>query len=149
MALLLAGLALGAYAGTRVVEQAQRPRRLGRLLRARGNRRARQRPDELDAAATLARRRADLKAGNWALALCVGSYALPLLTPAALALTIYSMLPVLRASERELLHQGRIGDGLVNAGVCIGSVALGQPLGAAVQCWVFHAADLAVLKSRE
>jgi len=42
MALLQAGLALGAYAGTRVAEEARRPRRLGRLLRARGNRRARQ-----------------------------------------------------------------------------------------------------------
>lgn len=149
MALLQAGLALSFYAGTRVMERLQRPQRLRQRLRTRGNRRIQERQNSIDAAVVLQRRRADLQASSWALALCIGSYALPILTPAALALTVYSMLPLLRASEYELLHKRRIGDDLVNFGVCIGSLGLSQPLGAAVQCLVFHAADVAVLRSRE
>ena len=149
MALLQVGIALGAYAGMRVVDRVHRPRRLGRLLRARGAAKAQRRRATDDTPAALKRRQADFAVGNWALALCLGNYALPVLTPAALALTVYSMLPLLRASEQSLLRDGHVGDDLVNASVCVGSIALGQPLGAAVQCWVFHAADLAVLKSRE
>ena len=149
MALLQVGVALGAYAGMRVVERVRRPRRLWRLLRDQGAPKARQRRATDDPAAELKRRQADFRAGNWALALCLGSYALPVLTPAALALTVYSMLPLLRASEQAVLRDAHVGDDLVNVSVCVGSIALGHPLGAAVQCWVFHAADVAVLKSRE
>jgi magnesium-transporting ATPase (P-type) len=56
---------------------------------------------------------------------------------------------LLRASERELLHKGPIGDGLVNAAICIGSVGLGDPPGAAVRSCIFGAADMAGLVSRE
>lgn len=150
MALLQVGLALGTYAGQRVAERSRRPRLLGRLLRAQGGGRSagQSRAEDADAQA-LTRCRAALHAGNWALALCVGSYALPMLTPAAVALTIYSMLPVLRAGERSLLREGRVGDDTVNVVVCVGALGLGQPLAAAVQCWIHHAADVAVLGSRE
>jgi heavy metal translocating P-type ATPase len=149
MALLQLGLALGAYAGQRVVEGGQRPRRLRRHLRERGAGGTGQSPAAADAADILLRRRADARAGSWAVALCLGSYAVPVLTPAALAVTIYSMLPLLRAGERALVRDGRVGDDAVNVAVCVGALGLGQPLAAAVQCWIRHAADVAVLGSRE
>ncbi|MBK1633096.1 hypothetical protein CKO31_20545 [Thiohalocapsa halophila] len=149
MALVQVGLALGTYAGQRVAERSQRPRRLRRLLRGRGWDRSGRQPDAEADAQALTRRRADLHVGNWALALCVGSYALPVLTPAAVAVTIYSMLPLLRAGERSLVREGRVGDDAVNVVVCVGALGLGQPLAAAVQCWIYHAADVAVLGSRE
>jgi len=127
MALLQLGLALGAYAGQRVVEGGQRPRRLRRHLRERGAGGTGQSPAAADAADILLRRRADARAGSWAVALCLGSYAVPVLTPAALAVTIYSMLPLLRAGERALVRDGRVGDDAVNVAVCEAGAGLGQP----------------------
>jgi hypothetical protein len=147
LALIPVGLALGAYAGVRAADHARRPRRLRQLLRAR--RGAARQCGLPPAAEALTRRRADLQAGSWALTFCVGSYAVPILTPAALALAIYSMLPLLRAGERALVRDAHPGDDAVNVVVCVGALGLGQPLAAAVQCWVNCAADVAVLGSRE
>lgn len=147
MALLPIGLALGAYAGQRLAERG--PRRLRRHLRARGAGAAARLHTALAGGEALNRRRADLQASSWAVALGVGSYAFPALTTAALALTIYSILPLLRAGGRALVRDGRVGDDAVNVVVCLGALGLGQPLAAAVQSWVRHAADLALLGSRE
>lgn len=148
MAIFPAGLALGTYTGTRVLERLHRSRRRCRLLRDHGRHKSCQAP-VIATTEQLRTRRTDFHAASWALGLCLGSYALPLLTPAALALTLYSLLPLLRASERALVQEQRISGDLVNATVCLGSLGLGLPLGAAVQCWIFHVADLAVLNSRE
>ncbi|WP_295885985.1 HAD-IC family P-type ATPase [uncultured Thiohalocapsa sp.] len=147
MALAQVGLALGAYAGQRLVDRNRRSRRLRHLLRGQGS--ARQHADMQAGVDALARRRSDFHAGSWALALCVGSYALPILSPAALALTVYSMLPLLRAGERALVRDAHVGDDAVNVIVCIGALGLGQPLAAALQCWIHHGAEVAVLGSRE
>lgn len=149
MTLLHMGLALGFYTGLRVAEHTQVPHRRRRLLRDLSRRQARRLREASHSAAQIKERREDFRTANWALALCVGTYALPVLGPAAQAVTVYTILPLLRASERELLDQKRPGDDLVNAAVCIGSLGLGQPLVAAVQSWIFHLADLSVLKSRK
>ena len=146
MALFPVGLALGVYVGTRTVERLHSSRRRCRLLRHHGHGHA---ADTLDMATALRTKRTELHAASWALGLCLGRYVLPVLTPAALVLTIYSMLPLLRASERAFVQQQRISSDLVNATVCIGSLGLGLPLGAAVQCWIFQVADVAVCNSRE
>jgi Cu2+-exporting ATPase len=155
VALVQVGLAIGTYAGLRLWERVRRRRSLRQCLRpvVTGNRCARRRGAGLrDDEATprrLAARSHELNAAGWALTLSVGTYGLPWLMPAAVAVNIYAMLGLLRAAEHSLLHRGAVRDDLLSSIVCVASLGLGQPLPAAVQSWSYHYADVTVLRSRD
>lgn len=147
MALLHAGLAVGVYVSMRVHDRLDRRGRLLRHLRR--YREPTSGVTESTPEVELPRRTEDLHIASWGLGLSVGSFALPVLAPAAYAVTLYAMLPMLRESERLLFQQRLVSDDLVSAVLSVTSLGIGQPLAASVQSVAYHFADVAILRSRE
>ncbi len=145
MSLVTVGIALSAYAGTRVLDTVRYRQRKTRLraLSPMAQRAVQHHPEHGEPT----EHHHYLRISGIALGLALVRPLTPAVGPVGVALTIYSTLPLMRRAEQSV-SRGQIGNDSLSSIVCLATLGLGQTLAAALQVTAFHLGYHAVTKSR-